>query len=54
MLRHLGAGLTGRGADNFLRAGGVVAGVAAAGFGGVVETVSSRRVARRTPVEATP
>ncbi|MEV0900618.1 glycosyltransferase family 2 protein [Actinoplanes sp. NPDC049802] len=54
MFRYLGAGLTGKGPDNFLRSGGVVAGVAAAGFGGVVETVSSKRPSRRTPVEATP
>ncbi|GLY06353.1 MULTISPECIES: glycosyltransferase family 2 protein [Actinoplanes] len=43
VLRHVGAGLTGKGADHFLRAGGVVAGVTAAGVGGVVETVSARR-----------
>ena len=42
-LRNLGAGLTGKGADNFLRAGGIVAGVAAAGWGGVVETVAAKR-----------
>ena len=54
MLRYLGAGLSGRGADNFLRSGGVIAGVAAAGLGGVVETVSSQRPSRRTPVEVAP
>lgn len=54
MLRHLAAGLSGDGPDHFLRAGGVLAGVTAAGFGGVVETVSSRRPSRRTPVEVTP
>jgi GT2 family glycosyltransferase len=43
VLRNLGAGLTGKGADNFLRAGGVIAGVAAAGWGGVVETVAAKR-----------
>ena len=54
VFRHLAAGLTGRGADHFLRAAGVVAGVAAAGFGGVVETISAKRPARRVPVEAAP
>ncbi|MEV4352237.1 glycosyltransferase family 2 protein [Actinoplanes sp. NPDC049596] len=36
MLRNLGRG-------QFLRAGGIVAGVAAAGWGGVVETVAAKR-----------
>ena len=44
--RNLGVALRGRGVDHALRAGGVVAGVAAAGFGTVVETVSSRRTPR--------
>ncbi|MCY1144468.1 glycosyltransferase family 2 protein [Actinoplanes sp. Pm04-4] len=52
-LRNLGAGLTGKGADNFLRAGGIVAGVAAAGWGGVVETVAAKRAPRpRKTLEA--
>ncbi|HEY0003106.1 MAG TPA: glycosyltransferase family 2 protein [Actinoplanes sp.] len=46
VFRNLGAGLAGRGVDNFLQAGGVVAGVAAAGWGGVVETVKSKRTVR--------
>ena len=49
VLRNLGAGLTGKGADHFLQAGGVVAGVAAAGWGGVVETVAARRSAKVKP-----
>ena len=47
VLRNLGAGLTGKGTDHFLRAGGVVAGVAAAGWGGVVETVAAKRAPKR-------
>ncbi|GID31283.1 glycosyltransferase [Paractinoplanes brasiliensis] len=50
-LRNLGAGLTGKGADNFLRAGGIVAGVAAAGWGGVVETIAAKR-APKSQLEA--
>ncbi|KUL27404.1 glycosyltransferase family 2 protein [Actinoplanes awajinensis] len=49
-LRHLGGAVRGQGLDQLLRAGGVVAGVAAAGVGGVVETVSARRSARRPVV----
>ena len=44
--RNLGAALRGRGTDHALRAGGVLAGVAAAGVGGVVETVAMRRTQR--------
>jgi GT2 family glycosyltransferase len=47
VLRNLAAALRGRGVDHALRAGGVVAGVAAAGVGTVVETVHARRVPRR-------
>lgn len=43
VVRNLGAALTGRGADHALKAGGVVAGVAAAAYGGAVETLHSRR-----------
>ena len=43
VVRNLGAAIRGRGFDKALRAGGVVAGVAAAGFGSVVETVQTRR-----------
>jgi glucosyl-dolichyl phosphate glucuronosyltransferase len=46
VVRNLGAALRGRGLDHALRAGGVLAGVAAAGVGTVVETVSGRRVPR--------
>ncbi|GIF15524.1 glycosyltransferase family 2 protein [Actinoplanes teichomyceticus] len=52
VLRHLGRAARGQGVDQLLRAGGVVAGVAAAGAGGVVETVSSRRPGRRPTVRA--
>jgi hypothetical protein len=43
VVRNLGAALTGRGVDHALQAGGVVAGVAAAAYGGAVETVAARR-----------
>jgi GT2 family glycosyltransferase len=43
VVRNLGAALTGRGADHALKAGGVVAGVAAAAYGGAVETLHTRR-----------
>jgi hypothetical protein len=49
--RNLGGALRGRGVDHALRAGGVMAGVAAAGVGTVVETVSARRIPR-TELEA--
>jgi GT2 family glycosyltransferase len=41
--RNLGAALTGRGLEHALQAGCVVAGVAAAAYGGAVETVQARR-----------
>jgi glucosyl-dolichyl phosphate glucuronosyltransferase len=47
VVRHLVAAGRGDGLDHALRAGGVVAGVAAAGLGGVVETVSTRRAERK-------
>lgn len=50
--RNVGATLRGRGLDHALQAGGVIAGVAAAAYGGVVETVATRRT-HRQPVEAT-
>ncbi|WIM99177.1 glycosyltransferase family 2 protein [Actinoplanes oblitus] len=53
-LRHLAGAARGQGLNQLLRAGGVAAGVAAAGVGGVVETVSSRRSARRPAVKAAP
>lgn len=43
VLRHLAAAFRGRGLDHLLRAGGVVAGVAAAGLGGAVEALAGRR-----------
>ena len=43
VLRNLAAATRGRGAHHALKAGGVLAGVAAAGVGGVVETVTARR-----------
>jgi len=46
VLRNLGAALTGRGVGHALKAGGVLAGVAAAGVGTVVETVHARRSPR--------
>lgn len=46
VLRNLVAALSGKGITFALRAGGVVAGVAAAGVGTVVETVSARRTPR--------
>ncbi|MEV6305253.1 glycosyltransferase family 2 protein [Actinoplanes sp. NPDC051861] len=47
VVRHVGAAASGKGTDHLLRAGGVIAGVTAAGVGGVVETVSSKRGAKR-------
>jgi GT2 family glycosyltransferase len=41
--RNLAAATRGRGAHHALKAGGVLAGVAAAGIGGFVETVTARR-----------
>jgi GT2 family glycosyltransferase len=43
VFRNLAAATRGRGAHHALKAGGVLAGVAAAGVGGVVETVAARR-----------
>jgi glucosyl-dolichyl phosphate glucuronosyltransferase len=43
VVRNLGAALTGRGVGHAFQAGGVVAGVAAAAYGGAVETVHTRR-----------
>ncbi len=43
VVRNLGAALTGHGVEHALQAGGVVAGVAAAAYGGAVETVQTRR-----------
>jgi GT2 family glycosyltransferase len=46
VIRHLAAAGRGAGINHALRAGGVLAGVAAAGVGGAVETVSTRRAER--------
>ena len=45
VLRNLGRRPGGRGVAHALRAGGVLAGIAAAGFGGAVETFAARRTA---------
>ncbi len=50
--RHIAAAGRGRGVAHALKAGSVVAGVAAAGFGGAVETISTRRTVRRPVLEA--
>ncbi|BFU44364.1 glycosyltransferase [Krasilnikovia sp. MM14-A1004] len=47
VVRNLAAATRGRGVAHALQAGSVVAGVAAAGWGGAVETVAGRRAARR-------
>ena len=52
VLRHLVAAYRGRAVASALRAGGVVAGVAAAGVGGAVETLAARRPAVRVPETA--
>jgi GT2 family glycosyltransferase len=53
VVRDLAAASRGRGVSHALRAGTVVAGVAAAGFGGAVETIAARRAARRPALEPT-
>jgi len=45
VVRHIAAASRGRGVTHALRAGGVLAGVAAAGVGGAVETLAGRRPA---------
>ncbi|HEU4349888.1 MAG TPA: glycosyltransferase family 2 protein [Actinoplanes sp.] len=49
--RNIAAASRGRGAHHALKAGSVLAGVAAAGFGGVLETFSTRRAVRRPALE---
>ena len=49
--RDIAAASRGRGAHHALKAGSVLAGVAAAGLGGVRETISTRRAMRRPAVE---
>lgn len=48
VLRNLGSAVRGRGFGHALRAGGVLAGVAAAGVGGAAETIAMRRNDRGT------
>lgn len=50
--RNIAAASRGRGVSHALRAGGVLAGVAAAGVGGAVETIAGER--RRPVLEGTP
>jgi GT2 family glycosyltransferase len=47
VLRNIVAAVRGRGLGHALRAGGVLAGVAAAGVGGAAETIALRRAERR-------
>jgi GT2 family glycosyltransferase len=51
VVRNLGAALRGQGVDHALQAGGVLAGVAAAGVGTVVQTVAARRAPRAHQLE---
>ncbi|MFI5935238.1 glycosyltransferase family 2 protein [Actinoplanes sp. NPDC051494] len=53
VLRNLGATARGHGVDHALKAGGVLAGVAAAGWGGVVETVHAKRTGQPVTAGAT-
>jgi glucosyl-dolichyl phosphate glucuronosyltransferase len=53
VIRDIAAAGRGRGVSHALRAGSVVAGVAAAGFGGAMETISARRAERRLVLEVT-
>jgi glucosyl-dolichyl phosphate glucuronosyltransferase len=50
VVRNIAAASRGRGVAHALRAGSVLAGVAAAGFGGAVETIATRRAERRLAV----
>jgi GT2 family glycosyltransferase len=52
VVRNIAAAGRGRGVGHALKAGGVLAGVAAAGWGGAVETVHARRTTRRPVLEA--
>jgi GT2 family glycosyltransferase len=53
VVRNIAAASRGRGVAHALKAGSVLAGVAAAGFGGAVETISTRRAERRPVLEVT-
>jgi len=50
--RNIAAAARGRGVSHALQAGGVLAGVAAAGVGGAAETIALRRAERRPALEA--
>ena len=52
VVRNIAAAARGRGVSHALRAGGVLAGVAAAGVGGAAETIALRRAERRPALEA--
>jgi cellulose synthase/poly-beta-1,6-N-acetylglucosamine synthase-like glycosyltransferase len=52
VVRNIAAAARGRGVAHALRAGGVLAGVAAAGVGGAAETIALRRAERRPALEA--
>ncbi|HET6529190.1 MAG TPA: glycosyltransferase family 2 protein [Actinoplanes sp.] len=52
--RNVGAAAGGRGTHHILRAGSVLAGVAAAGLGGAMETIATRRTPGRPVLEVTP
>jgi GT2 family glycosyltransferase len=51
VVRNITAASRGRGAHHALKAGSVLAGVAAAGVGGAMETISTRRALRRPVLE---
>jgi len=53
VLRNVAAAARGRGVAHALRAGSMVAGIAAAGVGAAVETIAARRASRRTVLTAT-
>ena len=52
VVRNIAAAARGRGVSHALRAGGVLAGVAAAGVGGAAETIALRRAERRPALGA--
>jgi GT2 family glycosyltransferase len=52
VVRNIAAASRGDGMSHALKAGGVVAGVAAAGVGGAIETLATRRSTRRALLEA--
>jgi glucosyl-dolichyl phosphate glucuronosyltransferase len=52
VVRNMAAAARGRGVSHALRAGGVLAGVAAAGVGSAAETIALRRSERRPALEA--